>query len=1169
MDYAILGGLAVTDGGRPVDLGGRKQRAVLAALLLDVGRPVSPERLHAFVWGDALPANPETSLQAFVSNLRRALEPGRKPREAARTLVTRPAGYALLAARTDVDATRFEDLVAAGHAALAAGDAAGAARILDDALAVWTGPPVPELAGEPAVVVATGRLEGRRAQALEDRFDAGLALSDHRVLVPRLEAAVAEQPFRERLRAQLALALYRCGRQREALAALAAARAALVEEVGVDPGPELQRLEADILAQAATLDDVAAPAARPDGPAMPAPARPVTGPAAGERTPGRGRGLAPSAGGMPFVGRVAELDGLVEAAALAAGGAGRPVVVSGEPGIGKTRLVEELIARLPGDAAVGWGGCPESAASASYWPCIQIGRQLEGADTLDRDLVAGLLPAQDVQRGGDDASADRLALHVALAEALASATRPVVVVVDDLQWADPASLRAIEFVAGTLRDMPVLLVCTARPVAEPSPPLVECLAELARQPGALRVDLGGLGGEDVARWLAMRGGGTADREVAELVHGRTGGNPFFVGEVVELLASEGHLRDPATARRRSAVPAAVHDAVRRRVSRLPAEAQQVLATASVVGRTFDADVLGAVAGLTPLDVLDRLDPALAAGLVAETDVPGRFQFAHALVGEALEAEIGPSRRARLHAATATALAELRAANLDAHLPELAHHALAGAAAGTAEAAYGWAVRAARQAAERVAHEDAAEHWGRAVRALELARPHDGQARHHALLEQARAWLQVDDIVAGYRSLVAAIDLAIGLDAPDLVARAAAAANIDAVWQTSEVVTGVDVAGALERALDAMPPGASAERSLALGALVDNAYWTMPVERLDALSAEAVALARVAGDPALVGRALHKRTLAIWRSATYGLRARSAAELLELVESTPVPPVVEVMGRLRAAIVAWEGADLAPAKAQMPRVAELAAQMGSPALIAQLGYFRAAVAAFGGRLREAMALAEGAYQLHWRTRRWGADALYGTCVMMMRADLCKVDEVRASAPAMLDTPYRPWLQEVLALGLAELGLLDEAAEVVDGTGLPPLVDCWWFLGITGAGCKVRAALGDADATRTLADAIRPYAGRLLTVGSGAALGDVHGALAHADRLLGDEEGARRHADASVAVLDAAGSGPDLARALLLRAELAPAGAAADRRRAAEIADRCDLPLVRSRLAAVRA
>jgi DNA-binding SARP family transcriptional activator len=1161
MRFRVLGGLEVhDDGGHRVDLGGPKQRAVLASLLVALGRPVSVDQLQDQVWGDHPPANPETSLQAYVSNLRRALEPHRKPREPARVLVTQPAGYALLADRADVDLTAFEDLVAEAAAALAGDDAAAARAAAEQALARWGGPLLPELAGLPWVDATAAWLTGLRVQVLEIWFESGLRAGEHRSLVPEIERAVAEQPFQERLRALLALALYRSGRQRDALAALADARATLVDEVGVEPGPELRRLEADILAQAPSLD-LRLPASPPRAAAPPAPAiAPAPSTAHDARPPG--------STGQRFIGRRNELAALLDVAVRAAGGAGGPVVVSGEPGIGKTRLVEELVSRLPGTTVVAWGRCPESAAGAAYWPCIQIGRQLEGADAFPAELVTDLLPADDIQAPIDDPTADRLNLHVSVTKLLAAAGGPLVLVVDDLQWADAASLRLIEFVAGELRSTRVLLVATVRPVGPGAPPaLIDCLGELARQPGALRIDLGGLSNDDVRSWLADRSAGTVDREVAEVVHDRTGGNPFFVSEVVELLTADGRPVDAEAVRHGSGVPAAVQDVVRRRVSRLSGETQQVLSAASVVGRTFDLDVLADVLSDDLGDLLDLLDPALAAGLLDELDLPGRLQFSHALVAETLEAEVTPGRRARLHAATARALGRLRAADLEGHLADMAHHAVEGAIAGTATEAYEWSVLAAQQDTSRRAHEEAAGHWARAVRALELARPSDTVARFEALREQGLAWLRVDSLEPGYAALLAAIDLAIAMGDQERVAQAAAAMNVDGLWMAGEVATAaVAAVDGLERALAAMSAEPSPERALVLGTLAEDGYWQLPPERVDEISAEAVEMARSLGDPVTLGRALHKRNLALWRAGSLAERAAAAEELTALADAHELPLSLEALAHFGQGGVEWERGNVPAAAAHAVRARALADRIGAPALITQLDYFLSTLAGFAGRLDEAVALGDRAYDLYRRTRRWAADALHAGIVLPARMEQGRIDLIVADKDLILDSPYRPWFQEGYAFALVQFGRLDEAAVVLDGQA-PPLVDCWLYLGILGAATHVRVALGDTAGVSLLAGELERYPGRIAAAGTGAAFGDTDLALAAARHHLGDDEAALAHVERSVALLSAAGSASDLVRALLLRAELAPEGAPADVLRAAEITKRCDLTLLRARVEAL--
>ncbi len=248
-DFRILGPLEVVDGGgAPLPLGGTKQRAVLAVLLLRAGEVVSTDFLTAALWGDSAPRTANTSLQNLISSLRKLLGP--------ELLVTRPPGYRLEVDKERVDLYRFEQLVqeAAGR------EPEERVRTLREALGLWRGEPLAELAFEPFAQTEVFRLEELRLAATEDLNDAELACGATAELVPRLESLVARNPLRERLRGQLMLALYRAGRQADALAAYQDLRRALVDELGLDPGPQLQALHASILRQEAGLSPAAAEA---------------------------------------------------------------------------------------------------------------------------------------------------------------------------------------------------------------------------------------------------------------------------------------------------------------------------------------------------------------------------------------------------------------------------------------------------------------------------------------------------------------------------------------------------------------------------------------------------------------------------------------------------------------------------------------------------------------------------------------------------------------------------------------------------------------------------------------------------------------------------------------------------------------------------------------------
>ena len=251
MDFRVLGPIEAWHGGQALDLGSRKQRALLAILLLRANEVVSSDALIDGLWGERAPPTAAHTLQVYVSRLRGVLRQGGVDDD---VLVTRPPGYMLRVGFGGLDLARFEQLAEDGRRALAAGSFARAVEKLRDALALWRGPPLSDLAYEPFAQLEVERLEERRLAVVEDRVEAELELGRQAALIPELEALVAQHPLRERLRAQLMLALYRSGRQADALATYRDARDHLVGELGLEPGKELRALEQAMLEQDEALE---------------------------------------------------------------------------------------------------------------------------------------------------------------------------------------------------------------------------------------------------------------------------------------------------------------------------------------------------------------------------------------------------------------------------------------------------------------------------------------------------------------------------------------------------------------------------------------------------------------------------------------------------------------------------------------------------------------------------------------------------------------------------------------------------------------------------------------------------------------------------------------------------------------------------------------------------
>jgi DNA-binding SARP family transcriptional activator len=700
----VLGGLEVSDGVERVELGTRKQRAVLAVLLLEAGRVVSVDRLVGEVWGDVPPLRAEASLQSYVSSLRRMLEPDRGPRQEPKVLVTQGGGYALAVGREDVDLWRFEDLVLEGRGLFDGGELSGAAVTLRNALAMYA-PLLPEFEHEGFCRHPGLRVAGLHAAALELSYEVRLALGEHQLLVPDLEAAVGRYPLHEGLWALLAVARYRNGRQSEALRAVAECRGVLSEQTGVEPSPRLRQLEADLLAQAAHLD---APAPRSAGALVGVGDEPVA------RLVERA--------GTPIVGRRAELDAMAGALAQLLGGRRPLVIVEGEAGAGKTRLLEALAERAANDgAAVRWGRCAEGEGAPSMWPWVQIAQSLltQAAPDERRALLAGPLGAlvEGTASGvlAVDA-ADRFALFdaaVELARETVAAGGPLVVILDDLQWADAPSLELFEHLA-TRADPGLLLVGALRPIGvETSGALTTMLARASRLEGARRLVLGPLGVGEVAELMTAELGTSPPPATAAAIHARSGGNPFFVRELARSVERQG---SPAVVP--TAVPAGVRDVVRGRMARLPEATKEILPVAALIGRDVELGLLARAAGLDIDACLDRVEAAEAIGvLVPVPDDPFAYRFSHDLVREAVVEATAPLRAARLHLRIADALAQTETGGA-ARLERLAHHLWsAGPLADPARVARAL-LDAAQVAVRRSAYVTAEE---RSRRAIELAR----------------------------------------------------------------------------------------------------------------------------------------------------------------------------------------------------------------------------------------------------------------------------------------------------------------------------------------------------------------------------------------------------------------------------------------------------------------
>ncbi|MCI3932138.1 BTAD domain-containing putative transcriptional regulator [Streptomyces sp. AN091965] len=1108
--FQVLGPFGARDGqGRALGLKGPRHRAVLARLIVARRRTVPVSWLVDDLW-DEPPPTAVGTIRTFVGALRKALEPGRAKRAPARLLVTAGPGYALLAAPDAVDAWRFETAVRdAGRLLDGRGPVPVAAlAALDDALALWHGPAYAEWADADWARAEVTRLDGLRLLAVERRARLALAVGRAAEAVLDLESHAEAHPWREEAWELLALALYRAGRQGDALAVLRRARANLAGELGVDPGEGLRRAEAEILAQAAPGPGDGRPGAAPGTAALRgrdgAVADVRNGPSAGVRgaaVSGVGDGAAPGApdvlsAAVPGVvapvvrgaaaplavdaavllGRDAETAAL-EAAAHTALRTGRftLALLSGEAGAGKTALAGDLAGRLGAAGwTAAWGRVPEGAAVPAGWPWTEALTELG-------------LPAREFTPdgpGGGDPVALRLRRRRWVGERLASLAargRPLLLVLDDLHWADEESLDLLAGLATAPPAAPVLVVGTYRDTEVP-PLLGEFLGRAARAE-PVRVRVGGLAEGPVRDLVAAVSGREVDAATARAVRRRSGGNPFFVRELARLYAADG-------AAALSGVPVGVRDLVRARLGTLPQEARTVLRLAAVVGAEADLDVLCALAGDEEV-VLDAVEAAASAGfLTVPEEAAEQVRFAHALVHETVYDDLSRPRRARLHTAVAETLERLRPDAADA----LAHHYLSAGTRATAARAVTHASRAARRAEAAGAPHRARRLWGAALDAHDRgAAERDPAERLTLLMGLVRGLAVTGGLAEARRYRAEALAAAEADGDPALTARVIGAFDVPGIWaRNDDEALSRRVVAAARRALDALPDDGTRARAvtrcrLLSGIAMETRGDTTGAGAAAARAAEALARDLAAGegadgehperDAALLAYALNGRFLHTFhRPGLARERARIGVDLVALSARHGLVGF-EVLGHLMLIQAHGARAEFARADAAAAAADRLAERYGLPLVGVFTSWYAALRAAVAGRTEEA----EAAY-------RSAAGRLRGSGMSGMPED------------------------ELLRLALRCLGLVEDA-EVPDAGQLLDVRLC----------LDARAAVRSGDAA-AMADAYRrllPAGDELAGAGSGlVALGPVAQELGDLAVALGRPAAA--HYRTALAVAERAGA-----------------------------------------------
>lgn len=931
--WRLLGEVAVEIDGRAVGFKGQRHRAVVAYLLLDVARVVTVDRLIDAIWGERPPKTARNTLQRYIADIRQTLGP------VSPQLVTVAGGYRLDAGPDDIDLARFEQAIEQANALPSTfeGPRSSASLLVQvtEARDAWRsvvdfsmGRPLSGIGDTNYGDGVRSRIEEHRNQAIEHLVAHELELGRHGSVMNLIEDFAERHPTRDRAWELMMLTRYRSGRQADALDAYQTLRRRLLADLGVDPAPSVQALHRSILdhsvppaAHVATSPAAATATSSSDHPGvgsparLPLPAHLVVG------------------DGLSLVGRRSEISG-IDTALSSDNDRASVFFVGGEPGMGKSRCAAEVAERAHARGVnVVYGRCT-AGLNIDYQPWrAALSQILSGApselvlrhrrrfgDVLatfsgteppnESPSTVSVDSATDSEAGVLVASVDVDSVFRATVTLLGdvASTSSLLVVLDDLQWCDRATLRLLRYVVENSVAPVVVLGLYRNDEVDSNHPLTQHIAAAPSDTRMTTVELVGLDEAGTRDLIAAAGGLDAallDDSIVTSLHAMTRGNPYFVIEAVRALhdAAGGGSLTRATD---LVVPASVRRLLVQRVERLGDDVARTLRLASAFGREFDLEVLADALRLDEFDVLDHIEVAIAARLI--DDAPegrDRFAFAHDLVHQSLAADQSESRRCRAHSAIGDAMEKVYASRLDAHVEEIAMQLVAAKNASDAARTFAYCRRAGVAAAARFAPDDSIRWFERSLDIIDRAPIADLALKAEVLVQLGKS-KRLAAVEGQREALIEAGRLAI--------ASGNHRALVESVTQNWRAVNGagwtldqerIDMARA---ALEAVGGDDSIERAHVLAAL-GLAMWEVEhsAEARDVYE-ELVALAQRLGDPLTSVIALDVTlTARNYRPARAQMRS-FAAELRALCATVPLDPVQFVSAASSLATTALQLAD---------------------------------------------------------------------------------------------------------------------------------------------------------------------------------------------------------------------------------------------------------------------
>ena len=1099
MIYRLLGPLEVTrPDGRPIDLGPRKQRAVLAALLADSGRVVSTDRLIDVLWQENAPSSAMASLQAYISNLRRAL---RVDPAAASVIVRQPPGYVLDIDDQHIDRAAFLVEAESARQHVRAAQWEQALTIADRALARVRGPFLEDLRDEHWVEVEAAAFEEVRTECRETRITALLAAG--RVAPALVDAAALcrEFPLRDRTCWLRMLALHRAGRSTEALQTYRDHAARLDDELGLDVGTELASLHTAILRHDPGL------ATWPRQPGWSG-AEPLSIPAS-PAVPQESAEMEPES---TLIGRTSESELIAGMLDRVRGGESRWLVLTGPAGIGKTRLAEECDRRTL--AAAGrslWARCLEDDGTPAWWPIRQLLRQLG----VDADGI--LVPPARVEP--DEA---RFAVYERVTTAIEDSVAGfgsgvTTLVVDDVQWADTTSLRCLMHLVAALHRHPVWFVLTLRE-NETGPEVRKLVETVLHAAGNRHLTVSPLGPTEVDALARRVAGEDLEADEIHRLAERTGGNPLFVSEYARL---------PRDDRRDGEIPSAVRSVLDRRLHAVEPAVLQILRVAAVIGDALDVGLLAAATGLTVDTLVDYLDDAADEHIIVADPAGGGCVFAHGLLRDAVLAAIPALRRQRIHASVAEALIDSHDADRSS---KRAQHLMAALPIVDPRIALSACTDAAREATERWSSETAARWWDGAVQAFDLlpASEQVPDERDDLLVARVEALAR-----AGRGQTVLDVVDECLLDAvrqgrTSTVGRLAAAL-LRAAGAWPWVSYGRDPAPLLGRlaGMEQFVQSDATAHARLLAATAVGFCYHPDASVPDALSRRALDIASETADPDVIADALLGRILLF-----SGVAERSVESLGLIRELFALPhrhsPFDNVIAHAVASMTEMNLGDVEGATDHLRRGIAGCDLLRLPVVRVQLRWMEATLAAWHGDFDECRRQYETARQIHLQTELYTA----GSAGLAMNALEWECGNLATAEPGIVEP--RSWS---IAIDAAN-GRKAQATQAVSQWLTESRPSTWTTLGHTTLLARVVADLELAQYAEEFVNLLEPFTDRIATVGHVGSLGSVAEASARLNAVLGRGDRAAELLDLAEALATRSSSRPTLLRCRLLRAQLQP-------------------------------